>query len=240
MVRRTPGQAAGVLIMVLCVDIAGKIGVLDLAVSFEAPVGVTALVGPSGAGKSTVLNAIAGLWQPSKGVVKLGERMFFDGTAGISLAPHKRNIGAVFQRPLLFPHMNVERNLRYGITPDADFESVVDLLDIKPLLARMPRNLSGGEAQRVSIGRALLSKPQLFLLDEPMTGLDETRRSALMPYLLSLCETLTVPIIYVTHKTDELAQIAQQVVPMDAGHSVSAMMVNDFLDLVGDTSIAQN
>ncbi len=222
--------------MGLRVDIAGQIGQLDINVEFDAPVGVTALVGPSGAGKSTVLNAIAGLWQPKRGTVRLGERLLLNTNAGIDIPPEERRIGAVFQRPLLFPHMSVERNLRYGIARGADFAAVIELLDLGQLLSRMPRNLSGGEAQRVSIGRALLSKPKLFLLDEPMTGLDDARRAALMPYLLSLCETLTVPIVYVTHKTDELAQIAQQVVPMEAGRSEPALPVGDYLDLVGQPS----
>lgn len=225
--------------MVLSVDITGRIGERDINVAFEAPDGVTALVGPSGAGKSTVLRAIAGLWMPKEGRIVLDGKVFLDRAHGIDIPSHQRNIGAVFQNALLFPHMNIERNLRYGLKNGGDFRGVVDLLDIGQLLNRMPRNLSNGEAQRVSIGRALLSKPDLLLLDEPMTGLDDARRAAMLPYLLSLRETLTVPILYVTHRIDEVAQIAQIVVRIEAGHSREAMPVKDYMRLADQAAVAQ-
>jgi len=223
----------------LAVDIIGSIGERDLSVAFNAPIGVTALVGSSGAGKSTVLRAISGLWTPEEGRIALGGRLFLDTALGTNIPPHERNIGAVFQNALLFPHMSVERNLRYGLKGKTDFQETIDLLDIGLLLNRMPRNLSSGEAQRVSIGRALLSKPDLLLLDEPMTGLDEARRAAVLPYVLSLRETLTVPILYVTHRIDEVAQIAQTVVQIDAGHSKEAISVSDYMRLADQAVVAQ-
>ena len=190
-------------------------GLLDVA--FEAPgAGVTALFGPSGAGKSTVLAAIAGLLRPASCRLALSGVTLADTDAGIWLPPERRRIGLVFQDAMLFPHLNVAANLRYGLRrspPGAiGFAAVVDLLGLAPLLARRPHTLSGGERQRVAIGRALLAQPRLLLLDEPLASLDTARRAEILPFLARLKTTLALPMLYVTHALDEVARLADHLV----------------------------
>src|SRR6185503_7433666 len=149
----------------------------ELEARFEAGAGVTALFGPSGSGKSTVLSIIAGMRRPDAGTVRLGDRVLFDAARGICLPPEKRGIGFVFQDLLLFPHLTVEANLRFGArrrpTRAIPFERVVEVLELGALLRRHPHTLSGGERQRTALGRAILRGPELLLLDEPLTALDE-------------------------------------------------------------------
>jgi len=170
----------------LDVAIKGRVGSFRLDASFQIDGTVTALFGRSGAGKTTILKAIAGLWHPSAGRISLGDDVFFDGRHK-PLAAHRRGLGVVLQSALLFPHMDVRHNLLYAKPGGSDrFDNVVDMLNIVDLLDRMPRHLSGGEAQRVALGRALISEPRLLLLDEPLTGLDEARRDAVLPFLETL------------------------------------------------------
>jgi len=177
---------------------------------------VVALTGASGAGKSSVLHAIAGLVKPQQGRIEVDGLVLFDRARGIDLPPHRRQVGYVFQDARLFPHLDVAANLRYGrhrrgVGQRFGFDEVVDLLGIAPLLARPTRNLSGGEAQRVAIGRALLSQPALLLLDEPLSALDPARRGELIPYLLRLREEARLPMLYVSHQPEEVRQLAQVV-----------------------------
>ncbi|GAE51464.1 molybdenum ABC transporter ATP-binding protein [Xanthomonas arboricola] len=176
---------------------------------------VVALVGPSGAGKTTVLNAIAGLVQPQAGHIRIDGRCLYDARQGVNLPTHKRRIGYVFQDARLFPHLDVRRNLRYGRhardTTPFGFDDVVALLGIGPLLQRRPRNLSGGEAQRVAIGRALLSQPAILLFDEPLSALDQARREELIPYLQRVRDEIRLPMLYVSHNPDEVQRIADSV-----------------------------
>ncbi|MBB4131003.1 MULTISPECIES: molybdenum ABC transporter ATP-binding protein [unclassified Xanthomonas] len=176
---------------------------------------VVALVGPSGAGKSTVLNAIAGLVRPQAGHIHIDGRCLFDSQHGVNLPTHKRRIGYVFQDARLFPHLDVRRNLRYGRhargASPFGFDDVVALLGIAPLLQRRPRNLSGGEAQRVAIGRALLSQPAILLFDEPLSALDQARREELIPYLQRVRDEIRLPMLYVSHNPDEVQRIADSV-----------------------------
>ncbi len=171
------------------VDIARRLGDFALEVRFEIGGGLTALFGPSGAGKSSVLNAIAGLLKPDRGVIEVSARTLYDSARGIDLAPEARRIGYVFQDGRLFPHMSVQRNLLYGFHRRPKLERwielapVVELLDIGRLLARKPGTLSGGEQQRVAIGRALLAQPQALLMDEPFASLDQARRQEILPYV---------------------------------------------------------
>lgn len=181
---------------------------------------VIALVGPSGAGKTSVLNAIAGLVTPVAGRIDVDGRCLFDSTRGIDVPVHRRRVGYVFQDARLFPHLDVRRNLLYGRhgghgAPRFGFDTVVDLLGIAPLLARRTRNLSGGEAQRVAIGRALLSQPSMLLFDEPLSALDQARREELIPYLQRMRDEIRLPIVYVSHHPDEVRRVADSTHVLD-------------------------
>jgi molybdate transport system ATP-binding protein len=179
--------------------------------------GITALTGPSGAGKSTVLHVVAGLVR-AEGQVRFGDEVL--AGPGIFVPPHRRRFGVVFQDHRLFPHLTVRGNLLYGAPDDTGLARVVDLLGIDALLSRRPRDLSGGETQRVALGRALLSQPRMLLLDEPLAALDAARKAEVMPYLRAVCEGAGVPILYVSHSTDEIAALAGQVLRMEAGRLV--------------------
>ena len=209
--------------MVLAIDVEKRLGTFMLVARFEAAVSVTALFGPSGAGKTTVVNLIAGLLMPDRGLITLDDEMLFDAAAGINVPPHRRRIGYVFQEGRLFPHLSVRQNLDYGrrmsgCPQDAsEFAHVASLLDIGHLLDRRPRMLSGGERQRVAIGRALLMRPRLLLLDEPLASLDAARKREILPYLVRLRDDARVPMIYVSHAAGELRRICTHVVRLDAG-----------------------
>lgn len=206
----------------LKVSFSGQLGTCSLDVDLTCGEGVTALVGPSGAGKSSVLRAICGLWRPSAGRITLGDRVLLDTQNGRDVPSHQRCFGVVFQDVLLFPHMNVRKNLAYGAAEEPEsWDAVLRMLDIEPLLGRMPRHLSGGEAQRVALGRALLSDPQMLLLDEPLTGLEDERRAAILPYLLKLRDEGGMPILYVSHRQDEIATLADTVVRMERGRTIA-------------------
>jgi molybdate transport system ATP-binding protein len=202
---------------------------------FDVGGGLTALHGRSGAGKTTVINAIAGLIAPDSGRIVLGDQVLFDAAAGINLPPHRRGIGYVFQAPRLFPHMTVARNLTYARrfrTPGPDAPSldhIAKLLGIEHLLHRSPAHLSGGEKQRVALGRALLSGPRLLLADEPLSALDDTRKSEIMPYFEQLRDDLAIPILYVSHSVPELLRLANYVVTMDQGRVLRCGSVADIL-----------
>ena len=185
--------------------------------------GLLALFGRSGAGKTTVINVLAGLARPDNGRVVLDDRVLFDSSARIDLPPERRRIGYVFQEGRLFPHMDVRRNLLYGRrrTPTDDraigLDEVVSLLGIGRLLSRRPASLSGGEKQRVAIGRALLANPLLLLLDEPLAALDGERKAEILPYIERLRDELNLPIVYVSHDPSEILRLADQVLLMEKG-----------------------
>lgn len=212
----------------LRVEMQTKLADFTLDASFEAPGGVTALFGRSGTGKTTIVNAVAGLMKPDRGRISVGERVLFQSSRGISLPPHRRRVGYVFQEGRLFPHMDVRRNLTYGrrvqrlAADSALFDRIVDLLGINHLLTRAPGALSGGEKQRVAIGRALLSAPQILLLDEPLAALDEARKAEILPYLERLRDGSEMPILYVSHSVAEVARLATTVVMLESGRVVAA------------------
>lgn len=213
----------------LHVRLVGKRGDFSVDAAFSAGSGITGLFGPSGSGKTSILRAIAGLWAPGSGEVRLGDVVLFDGV-GVNMPVHQRQIGCVFQEPVLFPHMTVHSNLRYGWREGAvDYEELVDLLDLRHLQTRRPQHLSGGEAQRVALARALLSQPRLLLLDEPLTGLDRPLREAIYPYLKQLPDLVDIPILYVTHSEDEMQHLAKRVLIIDNGCIISDMSVAQFL-----------
>ncbi|MBG1232673.1 ATP-binding cassette domain-containing protein [Aestuariivirga litoralis] len=182
----------------------------------EAGEGVTAVVGPSGAGKTTLLNMIAGLIKPDSG------QLSFNGTDITRLPPHLRRIGYVMQDQLLFPHMSVEGNLRYGLREgQITFDALVHFMALEALLARRPANLSGGEKQRVALGRTLLSQPQLLLLDEPLANLDQDRKNEILPYLESLQSRFNIPTLFVSHNANEVQRLADRFLHVAEGQIIS-------------------
>ena len=205
----------------LSLDIELRRGRFRRHVRIEEAARVLALAGPSGAGKTTVLNAIAGLLRPRAGRIEVDGRVLFDSARGIDLPAHRRHVGYVFQDARLFPHLDVRRNLRYGRHGVAgagrtfEFDAVVALLGIEPLLARRTANLSGGEAQRVAIGRALLSQPAILLLDEPLSALDPSRREELIPYLQRVRDEVRLPMVYVSHQSEDVRRLADAVHTLD-------------------------
>lgn len=206
-------------------DFCQQLGDLTLQVTRNLPAqGITAIFGLSGAGKTSLINAIGGLTKPETGRIALNNRPLFDADKGICLPPEKRRIGYVFQDARLFPHYRVQGNLQYGMAASmrGQFDSIVALLGIGPLLNRFPLTLSGGEKQRVAIGRALLTAPEILLMDEPLAALDLPRKRELMPYLEKLAKEVNIPILYVTHSLDEILRLAEKVLVLDNG-SVLAM-----------------
>jgi len=207
----------------LRVDIVKQLGEFSLEASFESQGRVTGLFGASGAGKTSLINLIAGLLKPDRGIIALDGETLDDTAAGVHVPPHRRRIGYVFQDARLFPHLDIRQNLDYGrrmnrLADDpAQRTRVTELLDIGNLLDRRPGKLSGGERQRVALGRALLSKPKLLLLDEPLGSLDEGRKEEILPYLMRLRDEANVPMVYVSHDAAEMRQLATQIVMLQRG-----------------------
>jgi len=201
-------------------DFSQQLGDLTLQVSQNLPAqGITAIFGLSGAGKTSLINAIGGLTRPDSGRIALNDRLLSDADKNIFLPPEKRRIGYVFQDARLFPHYRVQGNLQYGMAASmrGQFDNIVALLGIGPLLSRFPLTLSGGEKQRVAIGRALLTAPEILLMDEPLAALDLPRKRELMPYLEKLAKEVSIPILYVTHSLDEILRLADKVLVLDNG-----------------------
>ncbi|MFH1603646.1 MAG: molybdenum ABC transporter ATP-binding protein [Pseudomonadota bacterium] len=209
--------------MSLRVDVERKLGAFSLRASFAADVGVTALFGRSGAGKSSLVNVIAGLIKPDRGRVEVEGRVLFDSERGIDVPTARRRIGYVFQEGRLFPHYSVRQNLLYGRFFNGanerhlQFDQVVELLDLAHLLERRPAALSGGEKQRVAIGRALLASPQVLLMDEPLASLDEHRKGEILKYIERLRDGIRIPIVYVSHAIEEVVRLADTIVLMSEG-----------------------
>ncbi len=210
--------------MSLRVDMRHSFGAFAVDVTFDATDGITALFGRSGAGKTTVINAVAGLFKPDAGRVSFGSETLFDHDAGIFVPPNRRRLGYVFQDARLFPHLSVLNNLMFGnryTAPGAagpTLDEVVDLLGLSALLERAPATLSGGEKQRVALGRALLSHPRMLLMDEPLANLDGPRKQAILPYLERLRDgPLRLPILYVSHAVDEVTRLADRLVLLHNG-----------------------
>lgn len=200
------------------IDVRRRLGSARIALSLRAGAGITALFGPSGAGKTSILNMVAGLLRPDEGRIVVAGELLFDSRAGVDLPPERRRSGYIFQDGRLFPHKRVRANLLYGqrlAPPEArwiDLDEVVAFLGIKHLLDRWPRTLSGGEAQRVAIGRALLSGPRFLLMDEPLSSLDASRREEILRVIERIRDDLGLPILYVSHDRTEVERLATQVV----------------------------
>ena len=208
--------------MSLLVEVERQLGAFHIAAKFESAGRLTALVGASGAGKTSIVNMIAGLSKPDRGQIIVDDNVLFDSTKSINIPAHKRRIGYVFQEALLFPHLNVQQNLNYGrwFAPhekELPKEKLIALLGLQDLLLRMPAKLSGGEKQRVAIGRALFANPKILLMDEPLANLDLRRKAEILPYVESLRDKLNIPIVYVSHSDDEVSRLASQIVVIDNG-----------------------
>jgi len=205
------------------VAIEHRLGGFRLAVEFHSTGGLTALFGRSGAGKTSVVNAIAGLIRPERGRIVIDGAVLTDTERRVFVPAHRRRVGYVFQEGRLFPHLTVWRNLLYGrrfaLGPrsPAEVDQVVELLGIGDLLTRRPANLSGGEKQRVAIGRALLARPRLLVMDEPLASLDEGRKGEIMPYIERLRDETKIPIVYVSHSIPEVARLANTLVVLSEG-----------------------
>ncbi|CUH49021.1 molybdenum ABC transporter ATP-binding protein [Ruegeria atlantica] len=227
--------------MSLSVRLQHELPDLKLDLSFDAPPGVTVLFGRSGSGKTTIVNAVAGLVKPMAGRVAVDGWELFDTAQGLWLPPHKRRLGYIFQEGRLFPHLTVRQNLFYGkwfAPKGARRESpdkVIEMLGIGHLLNRRPSGLSGGEKQRVAIGRALLASPRLILADEPLAALDDARKAEILPYFERLRDEVSVPILYVTHSAAEVARLATSVVALQQGKVVRHGPASDVL---ADPSVA--
>ena len=200
------------------VAIRRQVGKITIQRTFDVGAGLTVLCGPSGSGKSTTLNMIAGLLRPDTGHIRVNGRTLFDSDSGFDLPPNKRHLGYIFQDGRLFPHRRVRANLLYGYrlaTPNdrwLDLEEAVSFLGIADLLERWPATLSGGEAQRVAVGRALLAGSRALLMDEPLASLDEPRRDEIMTVIERVRDELEIPILYVTHDRAEVARLATRTI----------------------------
>ncbi|WP_218844287.1 molybdenum ABC transporter ATP-binding protein [Sphingopyxis chilensis] len=203
-------------VVAIDIDVTRRLGDRVIAARFAAGPGLTALFGPSGAGKTSILNMVAGLLRPDRGHIRVGDRTLFDSATDLS--PEARRVGYVFQDGRLFPHRRVRANLTYGLdlAPPANrwmsLDEATRFLGIDHLLDRWPQGLSGGEAQRVAIGRALLAGPEILLMDEPLSSLDAARRGDIMKVIERIRDELGLPILYVSHDRAEVDRLATQVV----------------------------
>jgi molybdate transport system ATP-binding protein len=206
------------------VDVSRQLGSLALEAKFSCKAaGLTAIFGRSGAGKTSLVNMLAGLLRPDRGRIVLRGQTLFDSQRGIDLPPEKRRLGYVFQEGRLFPHLSVRSNLTYGFrrVPAAErrigLDRVVELLGIEALLERRPGSLSGGEKQRVALGRALLANPRLLLMDEPLAALDQPRKEEMLPFIEQLKHEMDLPIVSVSHSMQEIVRLADTLVLRSSG-----------------------
>jgi molybdate transport system ATP-binding protein len=213
--------------MTLHINMQVTTGEFRLSVAETLPMaGCTAVFGPSGAGKSTLLRGLAG-FQKATGRIQCEETVWLDSSRGTDMPAHRRQLGYVFQQGQLFPHLNVEGNLRYaqqraGSTTSMQWDRVVKALELDTMLARKVQSLSGGERQRVALGRALLSAPRLLLLDEPLSALDHQRKAEILPFLERAKDEFRLPMLYVSHSLDEVTRLADRVLVL-AGGEVKAL-----------------
>ncbi len=226
------------------IDVEKRLGGFLLAASFAADAtGVIALFGASGAGKTSLIDMIAGRVRPDRGRIVVGDRVLFDSAAGIDRPPETRRAGYVFQDARLFPHLKVGANLRYGRrrAPRTDravsFDRVVGALDLAPLLDRRIRYLSGGERQRVAIGRALLTSPRILLMDEPLASLDPARRAEILPLIEHLRDSFAIPIVYVSHRLEEIVRLADTLVLMHQGTASAAGPLEEMISHLDERAL---
>ena len=218
----------------LSLQLGSRRGGFDLDIEAEIPLaGITAVFGPSGSGKTSLLRLIAGLDRPDKGRIAMGDAVWADRARHVFVPAHRRPVGLVFQDARLFAHLSVAGNLDYAQGRAAadlarfDYETIIEALDLAPLLPRRTASLSGGEAQRVALARALLTQPRLLLLDEPMAGLDHARKAELLPYLDTTLRQLGIPALYVSHSVEEVVRLADRVLALSRGQCVAMGPVED-------------
>lgn len=214
-----------------------------LDVAFDASPGFTILFGASGAGKTTLLNCIAGLTRPDSGSISLGARVLFDSSKQIDFAISRRRAGYVLQNLALFPHMTVAQNVAYGLShlPDANQRvmSMLGAFHIAHLAERSPRQISGGEAQRVALARTLVTEPEVLLLDEPLAALDSPTKSQILDDLRQWNQTHRIPILYVTHSRDEVFALGERVIVLDAGRIVAQGTPHEVMNAPMTETVAQ-
>jgi len=224
--------------MNLEVDVHRRLGAFTLEARFTTNGRLTALFGHSGSGKTSLINIIGGLLRPDRGKVVVNGEVLVDTAQGVFIPTHRRRIGYVFQEPRLFPHLTVRQNLLYGrwFTPASEprerLEHIVELLGIGSLLDRGSTLLSGGEKQRVAIGRALLASPRLLLMDEPLVSLDDARKSEILPYIERLRDKSRVPIVYVSHSVPEVVRLATTMVLLSEGRVMATGTVAEVMGRV--------
>src|SRR5229473_206763 len=221
--------------MTIEVDVAHRLGAFALDVRFTSAGRLTAFFGQSGAGKTSLVNIIGGLIRPDRGRIAVDGTTLVDTASGIFVPTHRRRVGYVFQEGRLFPHLTVRQNLMFGrwfrppLERKVQLETVLDLLGIGHLLQRRPGALSGGEKQRVAIGRALLASPRLLLMDEPLASLDDARKNEILPYIERLRDDSRIPIVYVSHSLAEVARLATTLVLVADGRVPAAGPVFDIM-----------
>ena len=217
----------------------------DLDVSIAVPAGITILFGPSGAGKSTLLDCIAGLARPDAGRIVSGDEVLFDSKAGVNCPPQVRHVAYVFQTLALFPHMNAEENIAYGLDGlprqqrAARVEEILNAFRVERLRGRKPPEISGGERQRIALARSLVTQPRVLLLDEPLTGLDAELKAAIVDDLRAWNAARHIPVLYVTHSREEVDALGERVIAMDHGRVVSEGAPMDVLEVPRRKRLAQ-
>jgi ABC-type molybdate transport system, ATPase component len=217
--------------MTLTVDLLHRFPDFELRAAFQAPRGLTAICGPSGAGKTTLINSLAGTISPSQGYIEINQRVLFDSKHHINLPPQERRVGYIYQDARLFPHLTVGQNLQLGRwfrklpTAPEKTEHIIAMLGLDGLNKRRPSTLSGGEKQRVAIGRALLSEPEYILADEPLSSLDLPRKLEIIPYFERLRDEMQIPIIYVSHHVEEIERLATTVLSLSGGQMADSIKI---------------
>lgn len=241
----TPGTTASAAAENVEASIHATLPAFALDVSFALPPGITILFGASGAGKTTLLDCIAGLRSPDTGRIRIGERVLFDSGHRINIPARDRRIGYVFQDLALFPHLNVEANIAYGIRSVHAEERrqrvtrALESLEIAPLRKRRPAQLSGGERQRVALARALVTEPSLLLLDEPLAALDLPVRMKIAEDLRRSVQNLPIPVLYVTHNRDEVFMLGEKLLVLERGALIAQGTPHQVLSAPRGETIAQ-